>query len=146
MALKDRLLARKQGEGRPLDTTERGLSLLEGTRSAPEPAIEVAPATKQAGISPALAAAKSAIHAQLVERHADELDITDRAAVRSRIEEVADEHIKSAGSALNRLDYGYLVDALLDEVLGLGPLQSLLDDPAITEIMINNPDQIYVER
>src|SRR4029077_13077111 len=45
-----------------------------------------------------------------------------------------------------RLDYGYLIDALLDEVLGLGPLQPLLDDPAITEIMINNPDQIYVER
>ena len=39
-----------------------------------------------------------------------------------------------------------LLDALLDEVLGLGPLQALLEDPAITEIMINHPHQIYVER
>ncbi|HKW70149.1 MAG TPA: CpaF family protein, partial [Candidatus Dormibacteraeota bacterium] len=101
---------------------------------------------KPPGISSGLSAAKNAIRALLVERHADEIDITDRAGVRSRIESVADDYIKSSGVAVNRLEYGYLIEALFDEVLGLGPLQPLLEDPAITEIMINNPDQIYVER
>ena len=40
----------------------------------------------------------------------------------------------------------FLIDDLADDVLGLGPLQRLLDDPSITEIMVNGPDHIYVER
>jgi pilus assembly protein CpaF len=114
--------------------------------TAPESTEVRPPVVKTAGSPASFAAAKNAVHALLVERHADDVDITDRAGVRSRIENVADEYIKGSGAAFNRLDYGYLIDALLDEVLGLGPLQPLLDDPAITEIMINNPDQIYVER
>ena len=39
-----------------------------------------------------------------------------------------------------------LVRDVADDVLGYGPLQRLLDDPAVTEIMVNRMDQIYVER
>jgi pilus assembly protein CpaF len=39
-----------------------------------------------------------------------------------------------------------LVRQISDDVLGYGPLQSLLDDPELTEIMVNGPDQIFVER
>ncbi len=39
-----------------------------------------------------------------------------------------------------------LVKDLGDEVLGLGPLQDLIDDPGITEVMVNGPNDIYVER
>ncbi|MFP3460152.1 CpaF family protein [Arthrobacter globiformis] len=39
-----------------------------------------------------------------------------------------------------------LVADVADDVLGFGPLQRLLDDPAVTEIMVNRMDQIYVER
>ncbi|MCE9614306.1 MAG: CpaF family protein [Lentisphaerae bacterium] len=39
-----------------------------------------------------------------------------------------------------------VVRALTDEVLGLGPIQRFMDDPEVTEIMINGPDQIYVEK
>jgi pilus assembly protein CpaF len=39
-----------------------------------------------------------------------------------------------------------LVKDVLDEALGLGPLEDLLADPAVTEIMVNRHDQIYVER
>ncbi|WP_142057521.1 CpaF family protein [Pseudarthrobacter sp. B4EP4b] len=39
-----------------------------------------------------------------------------------------------------------LVQDVADDVLGFGPLQRLLDDPAVTEIMVNRMDQIYVER
>ena len=129
MALKDRLQARKQGDGRQLD--ERGLSVLEGTR--PEPVAEPVPApkpavSKPAGPSPAFAAAKTAIYTQLIEMHADEVDITDRPGVRKRIEILTDDYIRTSGATLNRLDYGHLVDSLLDDVLGLGPLQQLLED------------------
>jgi len=39
-----------------------------------------------------------------------------------------------------------LVKEILDEALGLGPLEELLDDPTVSDILVNNKDQIYVER
>ena len=39
-----------------------------------------------------------------------------------------------------------LIREIVDEVLGLGPLQRLLDDPLVSEIMVNGADRIYVER
>jgi pilus assembly protein CpaF len=151
VALKDRLEARRRPEAGEPPATEMALSVIEGTREEPapvEPAASVADTSqeKPGRLSTTLAAAKAAIHTQLVEKHADEIDITDREGVRSRIASVAEEYTRTNGLALNRLDYGYLVDALLDEVLGLGPLQALLEDPAISEIMINHPFQIFIER
>ena len=39
-----------------------------------------------------------------------------------------------------------LVRAVLDEAIGLGPIQSLIDDPDVSEVMVNAPDDVYVER
>jgi pilus assembly protein CpaF len=154
VALKDRLDARRNpglGEGAPGD---RPLTVIPGTvpqpapTQPPQPADQPAdPTQKAARPQPsALTTAKAAVHAMLIERHAHDIDITDRMGVRTRIAGLAEEYAKTSGVALNRLDYGHLVDALLDEVLGLGPLQALLEDRAVTEIMVNHPHQIYVER
>ena len=47
---------------------------------------------------------------------------------------------------LNRREQFALEKVLVDELLGLGPLEELLADPAISDIMVNGPDQTYVER
>jgi pilus assembly protein CpaF len=39
-----------------------------------------------------------------------------------------------------------VLDALVDDVIGLGPLEHLMTDPDVTEIMVNGPDRVYVER
>jgi Flp pilus assembly CpaF family ATPase len=39
-----------------------------------------------------------------------------------------------------------LIKELMDEALGLGPLEELMDDPTVTDIMVNNKDEVYVER
>src|SRR5437879_13752326 len=149
MALKDRLEARRQGADGA--SGDGHLTVIEGMRSVPPVPLQPAggqddSAQKSTRPPLAFAAVKGAIHEMLVERHADEIDITDRVGVKSRIASLAEEYARTASITLNRLDYGHLVDALLDEVLGLGPLQALLEDPATTEIMINHPQQIYVER
>src|SRR5947199_7450379 len=120
MALKDRLEARRRPEAGhpvPADTT---LSVLAGAREeskAATPAVREEAVPKSAGLTTTLAAAKAAIHAQLVERHADEIDITDRDGVRSRITTRAEAPVKTAGIVLNRLDYAHLDHAHLDEAL-----------------------------
>jgi len=150
MALKERLEARRHPEGGEVTPKVSSLSVIAGRRDEAEvesgPPAALEQPQKSNRMTTPLATAKAAIHTLLVERHADEIDITDREGVRSRITSLAEEYVKNAGIALNRLDYGHLIEALLDEVLGLGPLQALLEDPATTEIMINHPHQIYVER
>jgi len=148
MALKDRLDAMKRPD-EPMPAGGRGLSVVAGLKTegaAPPARAAEHAAQKQAPAPNTFAAAKAAIHALLVERHADEMDITDRVEVRARITSLTDEYMRSSAIALNRLDYGHLVDALLDEVLGLGPLQPLLEDQAISEVMINHSRQVFVER
>src|SRR5207237_3873704 len=108
------------------------------TEAESRPAAAQEQPQKSSRITTPLGTAKAAIHTLLVERHADEIDITDREGVRSRITSLADEYVKNAGIALNRLDYGHLIEALLDEDLGLGPLQPWLEDPAPPEFLINH--------
>jgi pilus assembly protein CpaF len=121
---------------------------------APVPPLERAPAEtsednagiSRAPLSPQLHGARSAIHDLLVERHANELDVTDSARIRAVINEVADAYVRAQNFVLTRADYSALISSLLDTVLGLGPLQPLLEDPDITEIMINRRDQVFIER
>lgn len=54
---------------------------------------------------------------------------------------------EESGSLISSLEVRKkLVKEILDEALGLGPLEDLLDDPEITDIMVNNKDEIYIER
>jgi len=57
-----------------------------------------------------------------------------------------DEIIANDKGLPKQIDRGMLAKAVLDEVVGLGPLEDLLADPAVTEIMVNRYDQIYIER
>src|SRR2546421_12061044 len=97
-------------------------------------------------LSPAFTAAKVQIHAKLIEKFADEIDSSNKAGVREKILELAEEYFRSTAMTMTKNDKERLVDSVLDDVLGLGPLEALLADPNITEIMANHPKQIYVEK
>ncbi len=57
------------------------------------------------------------------------------------------EHLcDSENTFLNRSERDKIVDEVLDETLGLGPLEFLLKDPTISDILINGPKNIFVER
>src|SRR5438270_7988002 len=97
-------------------------------------------------LSPAFTAAKVQIHAKLIEKFADQIDSSNKAGVREKIVELAEEYFRSTAMTMTKADKERLVDSVLDDVLGLGPLEALLADPSITEIMANHPKQIYVEK
>ncbi|HEX6488417.1 MAG TPA: CpaF family protein [Candidatus Dormibacteraeota bacterium] len=103
-------------------------------------------ATGGGSSSTAFISAKAQIHARLVERYADEIDVTDRDGIRKRIAELVDEYLRVRAVPITRTERERLIDSLFDDVVGLGPLEGLLKDPEITEIMINHPKQIYIER
>ena len=88
---------------------------------------------------------KSRIHSRLVEEMQDE-DTAEREDIVAKIGELVNETLAVSGTPLPRNERARLVESLINDVLGLGPLEQLLNDPEITEIMINGPRQIYVEQ
>ncbi len=62
------------------------------------------------------------------------------------LESVSDSEVSTRSIVLSRIERMQLQLSLINEILGYGPLQPFLDDPEITEIMVNGPYQVYVER
>ncbi|RMH59644.1 MAG: CpaF family protein [Candidatus Hydrogenedentota bacterium] len=69
-----------------------------------------------------------------------------RSLLRARIEENIAIVGGEAGITLTKREHEEVIKELLDDILGLGPIQPLVDDEEISEIMVNGPNQVYVER
>lgn len=74
------------------------------------------------------------------------LDTMSRDQIQSEIGEIVQEQLSLQKHALNLSERRQLVSDVLDELLGLGPLEPLLKDPGITDILVNGPNQVFVER
>ena len=90
---------------------------------------------------------KRQIHAKLVER----LDFTrvrdlSSDAMRRDIRRVIEHLCNTENPLLNRIEREKLIEEILDETLGFGPLEILLKDPTISDILVNGPHKVYVER
>jgi pilus assembly protein CpaF len=93
---------------------------------------------------------KQQIHRELVTR----LDIKRLTASRIEQSELRDRAVATVRAIVTEvatrlpagLDPEFLVKEICDEALGLGPLEDLLADPDVTEIMVNGPNQVYCER
>ena len=90
---------------------------------------------------------KRQIHSKLVER-LDLSRVKDLAsdAMRRDIRRAIEHLCDTENPLLNRIEREKLIEEILDETLGFGPLEPLLKDPTVSEIMVNGPKKIYVER
>ena len=66
--------------------------------------------------------------------------------LRDELRRGAEELTRRNPDLLSQADRHRLVDELIDESLGLGPLEPLMRDPTVSDILINGPDSVYVER
>ncbi|MFE5092836.1 CpaF family protein [Streptomyces sp. NPDC056638] len=81
----------------------------------------------------------------------EEIDLAEMSSLaaadrRARLERVLSHIISREGPVLSTVERTQLIRRVVDEALGLGILEPLLEDASITEIMVNGPDQIFVER
>jgi pilus assembly protein CpaF len=74
------------------------------------------------------------------------LDLANQVEVRRQIEEIFSRVIDEEGLALTRAERVRMLEQITDEIIGLGPLEPLLRDDSVSEIMVNGPRQIYIER
>ena len=69
-----------------------------------------------------------------------------REQVRNRLRELVESLVQKEGLNLAVSERDLMVTGILDEITGLGPLEAILADPAVSDILVNGPDIIYVER
>ncbi len=90
---------------------------------------------------------KRSLHYLLIEEMRHEFDGNrDERALRLELESRLGELLTREETPLSSADRREIIADVVDNILGLGPIQALLDDPTVTEIMVNNPTTVYVER
>ncbi len=90
---------------------------------------------------------KVAIHQRLLDKiNLAALEKMPRDKIAEQISPLVRKLLNEERAALNTSEYAQLLSEILDEVLGLGPLEPLLKDPMISDILVNTHSQVFVER
>ena len=90
---------------------------------------------------------KVRVHRQLLERlNLSNIDALDRAQVVEEIRKVVHDLLAREAAPLNLDEREDLVEQILDEIFGLGPIEPLLQDPSISDILVNTSQQVYIEK
>jgi pilus assembly protein CpaF len=89
---------------------------------------------------------KTRIQEQLLSDLNTTVDANDTKGVRQAIERLYTSLLAEEDMILSRNERDQLFQQIEAEILGLGPLEALLRDPEITEIMVNGPGQVFIER
>lgn len=89
---------------------------------------------------------KTRVQNRLIAELDPKMDISQTDEVRSTIEELFDSILVEENIILSRAERQRLFEQIVAEILGYGPIEPLLADESITEIMVNGAKSIYVER
>lgn len=122
--------------------------------AAPPPAAARPGAPPPTGLRPSTQASaddtfneiKARVQNQLISELDPRMDLGDKAKVRKQVEEVFQSILDSESIVLTRSERQRLFDGIEADIIGLGPIEPLLADSDVSEIMINGPKQIYIEK
>lgn len=108
---------------------------------------QVAPGDKEKRRKERLSDIKVDLHRRLLENlNLGALEHASEQELRQEIAAIAGEALEEMAVVLNKDERTTLVQDLLDEVTGLGPLEPLLKDDTINDILVNGPRQVFIER
>ncbi len=87
------------------------------------------------------------IHQMLIEElDADQISAMPAAERRKVVEQAAETLLRREVPSIGGITRDQIVARVVDEVVGLGPIDALLRDPSISEVMVNGPDEVFFER
>jgi pilus assembly protein CpaF len=90
---------------------------------------------------------KERIHSQLIERlDLSKLDVLAPDAVQQQIRRIVEDMVAGEDTPLSRQEREKLINEVEHETFGLGPIEPLMQDPTVSDILVNGPREIYVER
>lgn len=89
---------------------------------------------------------KLRVQSKLISELDPNLDLSNTTRVRRQVEEVFNSILDSESIVLSRAERMRMFEGIAADILGYGPLQQFLADDDISEIMVNGPRQIYIEK
>src|SRR5713101_7972980 len=90
---------------------------------------------------------KAAIHRKLIQKlNLDRLNEVNREEVRREVSQILEALVVGESAPMNLQERERLAQEVLDEVFGLGPLEPLLADPTVSDILVNTYKHVYIER
>ncbi len=94
---------------------------------------------------------KSRIHAKIIEEIKTEAfknieDVKGNEGLQREITSIVEGVLEEEGSFIPKNDRQKIISEIIDETIGFGPINPLILDPTVSEIMVNGPDQVYVEK
>ena len=130
------------------DAAIEGVSWTVFPEAAPEPAPEAAaPAAPNPLLTDKLLDAKVRLHRRLIEEiNLSALEKLPEDEIRGHIQQLVSQYVLTERLALNTQELNDFVSEILDEMTGLGPLEPLLKDQTVNDILINGHECVYVER
>jgi pilus assembly protein CpaF len=143
-----RFTARRAPAPEPV-VVEEPAAALEGVSWTvfPEPSAEPVAAPANPLLSDKFLDAKVRLHRRLIEEvNLSALEKLSEDEIRKHIQQLVTQYILVERLALNTEELAEFVSEILDEMTGLGPLEPLLKDPSIADILINGHECVYVER
>jgi pilus assembly protein CpaF len=101
----------------------------------------------KAALKPEYQEVKFALHRKLVDKiNLEALATIENQRVRTEVRQALLSLIDAEPTLLSSVEKQQICDEVLDEVFGLGPLEPLLQDPTVSDILVNTHKQVYVER
>src|SRR5205814_5286694 len=90
---------------------------------------------------------KADIHRQLVEMlDISKLERLKPERLRREVRALAVQLAQTTPEMLNEVERERLIDEIMNETFGLGPLEAFMHDPTVSDILVNGPKMVYVER
>ena len=116
-------------------------------KPSPNAAAQVVPMDKEKKRKERLGEIKLELHKRLLDNlNLAALETATENELRAEISSIAGEALEEMAVVLNREERATLNQDLYDEVTGLGPLEPLLKDDTVNDILVNGPQQVFVER
>ena len=144
MSLLERVEAAKHGTATP------ALDMVVAAAQPPAPTQPAAPTQHVSAREEAFREIRRRLEGQVVDVLSSRIDLTDPARVRDELAGVVDdfvhEFISEHGLSLTRDERQRLIDGVLHDVAGFGPIEPYLADSTVTEVMVNGPHRVYIER
>jgi len=145
----------------PLAAAQAAVAAQSAAPAADTARVQAARRTPTVAVTPAQAAAvdkerkrkermgefKVELHKRLLENlNLAALEHASETELKSEISAISGEAMTEMAIALNTAERANLIQELYDEVMGLGPLEPLLKDDTVSDILVNGPQQIFIER
>jgi pilus assembly protein CpaF len=86
------------------------------------------------------------VQERLIDTMDPRADTNNLGMIQRQVDEILGSMLDGEGVVLGRTERARLLEVILHDITGLGPLEDLLADPGVSEIMVNGPKQIYVEK